>query len=220
MTMNEQNHVNESLQKLVAEACSHPAKSEKRQGKLKEIVQVLMKSDQLWIEDTFYYEDALQQTWLYLCKNPERYDPARGTVINWLNKYLKWRLEDLRQASWNPEVRTVDFYMPKTKEMYGQIEMNNEATENLLAPPYIPPILEETRIWVETDSSGELRKTHVKNRPEVNCQILILLRLPPETRWETIAKKLQVAQSTAQTFYRREAWPRLQKFGLEQGYLG
>lgn len=219
MTINDQNNVNEALQRLVSEACKHPAHSEKRQVKLQEIVRVVMKSDQLWMEDTPYYEDALQQTWLYLCKKPERYDPTRGTVITWLNSYLKWRLKDLSQASWNPEVRTVDFYMLWTKEIYGQIKMEDKITEYLLADPDIPPILEETRIWAETDSSGELRKTHVKNRPDVNCQILILLRLPPENQWETIAEKLQVAQSTAQTFYRREATPRLRKFGLEQGYL-
>jgi hypothetical protein len=103
--------------------------------------------------------------------------------------------------------------------MPDMIEVDNEYAEDLLASSDIPNILEETRKWAESDCSGELRKTHVKRRPDVNCQVLILLRLPPEVRWNTIAKDFRLASSTASTFYSREARPRLRKFAVEQGYL-
>ncbi len=212
--------VNEYLKKLVAEACAHAGKTEERQKKLGEIIRVVMESEYLWWENTPYYEDALQHTWAYFCNAPERYNPADGTVLNWLNTYLKWRLSDLRQADWKAEVRRrIAAKSGRKEEREERIEVDDEEMEEMLARPDIPRILEETRRWVETDLSGELRKTHVKDRPDVNCQVLILLRLPPEVRWGIIAKKFELPKSTAPNFYKREASPRLRKFGVEQGYL-
>lgn len=212
-------NVDEYLSKLVGEACTHGRGSKGRQAKLKEVIRVVMKSDYLWRENKPYYEDALQQTWLYLCENPERYDLASGTVLNWLNKYLKWRLKDFSRANWKVEARKVAVQRARAEKMYDFIEVNDEETWDLAARPDIPLILEETRKWVEADSSGELRKTHVRDRPDVTCQILILLRLPPEVRWSTIASKFNLAKSTAPDFYNREAMPRLREFGVRQGYL-
>lgn len=92
------NNLNQQLQQLVAEACSYPARSLMRRQKLNEVVRVVMKSGKLWQENTPYYKDALQQTWLCFCRNPEQYNPERCSVITWLDNCLKWRLQDLRQA--------------------------------------------------------------------------------------------------------------------------
>lgn len=217
--MSENDSVNEYLKRLMTEACLHAPRTDERREELSEIVRVVIKSGQLWKENTPYYRDALQQTWLYLCENPERYDPARGTLINWLDKHLKWRLKDFRQTNRQQEVRRIAVRLTRTEKVCEQIEVDDEEMENLPAHPDIPPILEETRRWIETDLSRELRKTYVRGRPDVNCQMLILLRLPPETRWQTIAKKFNIPQSTAETFYQREALPLLRKFALAQGYI-
>ena len=200
------------LQQLVAEACSYPAKSLQRRQKLNEIVRVVTKSGKLWRENTPYYKDALQQTWLYFCRNPQQYKPASCSVITWLNNCLKWRLQDLRSSVLKEQANTVAGPMPGT-------EGTTDLVENLPASPDIPPILEETYEWVRIDPDGELTNTHVKGRHDVTCQLLILRRLPPETSWEAIAKEFNLPPSTAPNFYKRECLPRLRKFALKQGYL-
>lgn len=204
-------NLNEHLQQLIAEACSYPAKSLKRRQKLNEIIRVVMKSGKLWQENTPYYKDALQQTWLYFCRNPEQYDPTRASAITWLDNYLKRRLQDFRIAEANKGRSTASISQQRNE--------TSHPIDDLPAPPDIPPILEETYQWVETDPSGDLASTHVKGRPEVTCQILIQRRLPPETPWKTIAQEFDLPLSTAPNFYKRECLPYLRKFAIRQGYL-
>lgn len=208
---NTANNLNQQLQQLIASACSYPAKSLKRRQKLNEIVRVVMKSRKLWQENTPYYKDALQQTWLYFCRNPEQYDPTRASVITWLDNYLKRRLQDFRIAEAEKDRRTASSPPPHQE--------TSNPIANLPASPDIPPMLEETYQWAETDPDGELASTHVKGRPDVTCQILIVRRLPPETPWKTIAKEFDLPASTAPNFYKRECIPHLRKFALKQGYL-
>lgn len=205
-------HLNQQLQQLVAEACSYPAKSLMRRQKLNEVVRLVMKSGKLWKENTPYYNDALQQTWLYFCRKPEQYNPESCSVITWLDHSLKWRLQDLRASILEEQAKIVHASTPGTEEA-------SDSLENLPAAPDIPLILEETFQWVKTDPEGELGSTHVKGRPDVTCQILILRRLPPETPWKTIAKEFNLSPSTAPNFYKRECLPRIRNFALRQGYL-
>ncbi|WP_375500565.1 sigma-70 family RNA polymerase sigma factor [uncultured Nostoc sp.] len=204
-------NLNLQLQHLVAQACSHPAKSLMRRQKLSEIVRVVMKSGKLWKENTAYYNDALQQTWLYFCRNPEQYNPQSCSVITWLDNCLKWRLQDFRSREAQIQAKTIPLSSL-------EIENTTGAIENLPAAADIPPILQETYQWVSTDPDNDLTSTHVKGRPEVTCQILILRRLPPETPWKNIAKEFNLPPSTAPNFYKRECLPRLRNFALRQGY--
>ncbi|AUB44022.1 DNA-directed RNA polymerase specialized sigma subunit, sigma24 family (plasmid) [Nostoc flagelliforme CCNUN1] len=204
-------NLNQQLQHLVAQACSYPAKSLMRRQKLSEIVRVVMKSGKLWKENTAYYNDALQQTWFYFCRNPEQYNPESCSVITWLDNCLKWRLQDFRSREAQIQANTV--FLSSL-----EIENTSNAIEHLPAAADIPPILEETYQWAFTDPDNDLASTHVKGRPEVTCQILILRRLPPETPWKNIAKEFNLPPSTAPNFYKRECLPRLRNFALRQGY--
>ncbi|MCC5610084.1 sigma-70 family RNA polymerase sigma factor [Nostoc sp. CHAB 5834] len=204
-------NLNQQLKHLVAEACSHPAKSLMRRQKLSEIVRVVMKSGKLWKENTPYYNDAVQQTWLYFCRNPEQYNPESCSVITWLDNCLKWRLQDFRSREAEIQAKTVPLSSL-------EIENTTNTVESLPAATDIPPILEETYQWAFTDPDNDLASTHVKGRPDVTCQILILRRLPPETPWKNIAKEFDLPPSTAPNFYKRECLPRLRNFALRQGY--
>jgi hypothetical protein len=204
-------NLNQQLQDLVAEACFHPAKSLMRRQRLSEIVRVVMKSGKLWKENTPYYNDALQQTWLYFCRNPEQYNPESCNVITWLDNCLKWRLQDFRSREAEIQAKTVPLSSLS-------IENTTNTVESLPATADIPPILEETYQWAFTDPDNDLASTHVKGRPDVTCQILILRRLPPETPWKNIAKEFDLPPSTAPNFYKRECLPRLRSFALRQGY--
>lgn len=208
----------ERLRQLVTETCRYPSGSTKRQQGLTQIVRLIIKSSKLWKENATYYEDALQQTWLYLCRNlcesktGDRYSSDRGTVITWLNGYLRWRIQDWRTQEQTRQAQTA----------FGQrlgMDKTVDPVEMLEASPDIPPILEVTKRWAETDPEGELSSIHIQGHPQLTCQFLILRRLPPETSWKALAAEFNLSISTLSSFYQRQCIPRLRNFGKLQRYL-
>lgn len=205
--------LDEQLRQLVAETGKHPLGSLNRQRGLNQIIQMIQQSGKLWRNgDPDYYEDALQQTWLYFCRNLCNYDSQKGSVITWLNAYLKYRLQDYRRKAQEQAENRVIRQLSESNEPLDPVE-------NLPGELEPPPILEEILKWVEQDPEGELRRTHIRNHPEVTCQLLIRRRLPPRTSWEKLGAEFNLSVPTLSSFYQRQCFPRLLKFGKKQGYL-
>jgi hypothetical protein len=205
------------LQQMLLEARRYPSGHFRRQQALTSMIRLIAQSKKLWQENTPYYADALQQTWLYFCQNicegttGECYDSSRGSIITWLNRYLRWRLQDLyvqerQQQQW-------------VLSCWTQGQYSWHVVDSLAAKPDIPPILQETKHWALQDANGELRRIHVRQRPDVTAQVLILKRLPPEMQWEALAQEFDLSVSTLSSFYQRQCIPVLRKFGQIQGYL-
>ena len=57
----------DQLLQLVQAACQHPPGSRQRQKGLTQLIRLL--NQQLWHTSDAYYPDALQQTWIYFCRN-------------------------------------------------------------------------------------------------------------------------------------------------------
>ena len=205
------------LRQLVAETCRHPPGSLKRQQHLTKLIRLIKRSKKLWQENTPYYQDALQQTWLYCCQNlceagtGQRYNPDRSSVSTWLNQYLRWRLQDFR-ADQAKKVRT-------TVSQISRLEKTTDPIDNLAASPDILPMLENVRNWVQNDLGRKLSSLHIQNCPAVTCQVLILRRLPPETSWKQLAVEFNLSVSTLSSFYQRQCMPCLRKFGESEGYI-
>jgi hypothetical protein len=205
------------LRELVERACSHPPGSAIRQKALTQIIRTIDRK--LWREYTAGYEDALQQTWLYFCRNiceattGERYNPDRASLITWLNNYLKRRLQDVQIG----EHQARKDFVPSQRQ--GEDGETIDVIDRQPAPADVPPILEELRAWAAADADGTLTSTHIKGHPQVNCQRLILRRLPPETSWEQLSKELGIAIPTLSAFYQRKCMPKLHNFGESEGYV-
>lgn len=209
--------LDEQLRQLIAETCKHsPTSVERRQG-FTQIIRLIQKSGKLWYESTLDYEDAWQNTMTFLYLNlceattAAQYDPARANIITWLNVYLKGRLKDCYRKQQQRQKRYISIDIP----IYENINL----IDTLKAPPDIPPMLEEVRHWAQTDPTGELANTHVRGRPDITCQLLILSRLPPETQWQELARQLGVPLSTLNNFYERKCRKILRNFARSQGYL-
>jgi hypothetical protein len=208
----------QKLRQLIMEACRHPVGSRERQKYLTQIIRFL--SDRLWRESIPYYEDALQQTWIYFCQNVcegntgQPYDSDRASVVTWLNAYLKRRLQDFSIASQKQQAKTLSNQTDSDED-----NQSVDRLDNVEAKPTVPSLLEEVKKWVETDPTNELRRTYLQNHPEINCQVLILKRLPTPTAWKVLAQEFGVSPGTLSSFYQRQCLPRLRKFGESQGYL-
>ncbi len=206
------------IARLITQACKHPAGSRQRNQALTKLIKEIVHSKKLWRDNTPGYEDALQQTWIYMCRNlceattGRVYDAKISRVETWLNSYLKRRLQDLqieRIEYLNNQVSPFTFANGESFDVFDAIPDQ----------PEIPPILEETRRWAEADATDELKTIHIRGRPEINCQVLILRRLPPETDWKTLAQEWDCSLSTISNFYQRQCVPRLRKFGEIEGYI-
>lgn len=211
----------ELLRRLVEEACGHPPGSQQRQKLLTQIIRLT--SGKLWRESTPFYQDALQQTWLYFCRNlcesttGQAYDPDLGSIVTWLNVYLRRRLQDFYRNLQRQQARTVSPNISQSRS--GEDTEILDPVDNLAAEPDVPPILEEIRSWVETDSDGELSSSHIQGHPDVTCQVLILKRLPPEVGWKELSIEFGLSVSTLSSFYQRQCLPRMRKFAEKEGYL-
>lgn len=207
----------DDLTKLVKRACSFPPGHVERQKALTQIVTIV--KPRLWRDGGAYYADALQRTWMYFCQNiceeagntGQAYDPDRSSIVTWLNAYLKRRLQDFE----------IDTYARRNRFVtpYADASSGQSPIDRVASPPEIPPIFERVMGWVKDDASGELRRTHVRDRPDINAQTLILRRLPPEVSWQDLADEFGVSVSTLSSFYQRHCMPRLRAFGESEGFL-
>lgn len=208
------------LRELVLKACQHPPGSPQRQRYLTQVIRLT--APKLWKDYNPYYQDALQQTWVYFCQNicergtTDPYDPDRSSVITWLNAYLKRRLQDGYLDVQKQQATRASGRVHQSRS--GEIEIS-DPLDNLAAEPDVPPLLEEIAAWVKADNTGELRRVCIEGHPQVNCRELILRRLPPETSWKTLAAEFGLTISTLSSFYQRQCLPRLRKFGESEGYL-
>ncbi|MDY6899255.1 MAG: sigma-70 family RNA polymerase sigma factor [Cyanobacteriota bacterium] len=213
------NELDLKLRRLIASACKYPAQSLERQQFLAEVYLLVMKSGKLWKEHVSYYNDALQEMWEYCCQHPEEYNPDIKGPIVWLDDELKKRLRRMRDGKYRQQRR---FFIVKQTEQ----GVTNNPIDDILASPEIQPALEiweRTILWVQQDPDKRLRNVYFRKRPEINAQVLILKRLPPNTpSWKEIAAEFNLNPQEAKDlpkFYNRKCLPLLREFGLSQGYI-
>jgi hypothetical protein len=204
------------IKRLAKLACQHPPGSPQRQKYLTQIIRLA--TQKLWRDNSLDYADAVQNTWVFFCRNlcegKNPYNSEVSSLSHWLNTHLKWRLHDLVIDRKTEDARRAKPIVdPSTGKMTDPLE-TVAAKESEL-----PSMLEKVRDWVEADASGELRRVHIRKHPEVTCQVLILRRLPPETQWQELSAEFGLSISTLNSFYERQCKPRLRKFGQSEGYL-
>lgn len=208
------NNSPDELRRLACEVCRYCLGSVERQRHLTRLIRLV--KPRLWQDNSPYYQDALQQTWVYLCQNlcegktAKPYNPEIASVSTWLNAYLKFRLLDFAQAAQIDRKRHVSAYNDEGG--------TTDVVETLAAKPEIPPILERVQDWLG-QNAGELRQIHIAKHPEINCYEMILRRLPPETPWQVLETEFGISYKTLESFYRRQCKPRLREFGRTEGHL-
>ena len=200
------------LREWVTEACRHPPGSPARQRHLTKVIRIV--SGKLWRDSVAYYQDAVQQTWVYFCRNIcSGYDPSLGSISTWLNAYLKRRLQDFYIDTQKRRINEISAWQDKEGEVV-------DVTEGLADQRGdVEPVWEKVKAWAEEDATGELRQLHIEGYPAVTCQLLILRRLLSETSWKALSEEYGAPIPTLSSFYRRQCMPRLRNFGESEGYI-
>ncbi|MGC1308534.1 MAG: sigma-70 family RNA polymerase sigma factor [Phormidesmis sp.] len=206
------------LKQLVRDTCQHPAGSRQRQRGLTQLIRLI--TPKLWHTHDLYYADALQQTWIYFCRNlceattGQAYNPDIAGPVTWLNAYLKRRLQDFQIGENRQRATTVS-----PSSLSGSEDSLLDPIDRLPAPPDIPPWLEQVQDWVRDNARHNLAELSISNHPTVTAQLLILKRLPPETPWKELAAEHSISVGTLSSFYQRQCLPQLREFGKAQGYF-
>ena len=198
------------IAKLVQLACSHAPKSIQRQQCLTRLICLMKASGKIWKESTPYYEDALQQSWIYFCQNlceattaRQAYNPEIATVFTWFNIYIKHRLKDFYITEQNAN-----------NNSGSPDQIDNIPAEDDIEAAEAYNLAEMTKHWVEKDPIGELRNTHIRGRKDVNAQAIILRRFfPPTKSWQEISDEFDMPISTLSSFFQNKCLPILRNFG-------
>jgi hypothetical protein len=199
------------LQQWAIAAGRHPAGSLLRQQLLTRIVGEAGRSGKLWRAPGLPqddYDEALQQTWFYVCRRIEAYDPSQAGVMTWINSYLKWRVKDIHIAHAQQQSQRVS--IDAGGDWISQMA-------DRFTPEPSPPLQADLHQWL-TQEAVTLQHIHIRQRPDIHCQILIHDRLLLETPWRDLARAHNAPVSTLSNFFQLKCLPPLRQFIRAQGY--
>jgi hypothetical protein len=185
------------LQQLALTAQQHPHLSPQRQLALTKLVNTVVQSNRLghpqkWQFSVDVYEDiyneALQELLLYICKNIDKYNPERGSVIVWVNFLLQQR-----------------FFKEAVRKFFGQqniTHITDTHLENLALPEEPEDITKILIDCIKLDPEGIFKKEHIKEHPQANFQALAQQRILGKS-WKEIAAQYNLKIPTVSCFYYR-----------------
>ncbi|AOY80845.1 MULTISPECIES: sigma-70 family RNA polymerase sigma factor [Moorena] len=202
------NELEERLQQLALEAQKHSPKSRGRRLVLTRLIHMIQASGKLsrrrFDTPQEVYDDALQETLLYVLKKIDTYEP-RAPVINWVNYVLKRRLIDGNKRH-TKGGKEYSLDAPINSSDGGKINQSGMTYLETVAQPEDTPLPSQlVRQCIEEDSDGLFASRHVKGHPQANFRTIALLYLDRKSWQQTaVAVGLKPKQaSTVQSFYCR-----------------
>ncbi|MGK7895987.1 MAG: hypothetical protein AB4372_20825 [Xenococcus sp. (in: cyanobacteria)] len=186
------------LKQLALMVQSYPPNSELRSYALRELIRGIKISGKLCspYKDRFspkiyqvVYEEAVMETFMYICTKIDNYDPERGN-----KKFMNW----------------VNFKLEKSfLACYEQLKISQELQffelsdlEKIPTPISSPSLAESLVEYIKKDPEKLFTQAYVKGRPDANFRTIALARISGQT-WQEIAQQLDISVSTLSSFYRR-----------------
>jgi hypothetical protein len=189
----------DQLKRLALEAQKHPPQSAPRRHALVQLVEAIRLSNRLArphrsrFSPQFYdllYEEAVNKTLAYLCRQIDSYDPERGQnkrFMNWVNFRLDRTLLECRREFSDRNTE----YLPTLQDL-----------DNLPQTESAPSLADDLRDYIRADPHGAFQSTHIRDYPNVTFQAIALARLEGQS-WEDIAAEHSLKISTLSSFYQR-----------------
>ncbi len=235
--MNEQ-----QLQELALQAQQQSLGTTTRRIALSKLIDAIYRSQKLVrpYKDQFQgiyeyiYQEAVQDLFLYICTNIDKYNPERGKFITWINMLLSRRffneaipkvigntneinleksiLENLgteNLGTENLEIENLRNENLETENIKNKTPANlefdiGESTNNYISD------YQKIRRYIEIDPKGIFRAAHIKKYPQVNFREIAIKRwsgIP----WKDISDEFSIPIPTLSNFYQRN----LEKFRSE-----
>ncbi|NET80614.1 MAG: sigma-70 family RNA polymerase sigma factor [Moorea sp. SIO1F2] len=198
----------ERLQQLALEAQQHSPQTRGRRLALTRLIHMIQTSGRLsrrrYDTPQEVYDEALQETWLYVFKKIDTYKPT-APVINWINSVLKWRLIDAKKRH-TKQGREYSLDAPINSSDGGKVNQSGMTYLDTIPQPEDTPLPSQLiRQCIEEDSDGLFASKHVKGHPKANFRTIALLYLDRKSWQQTaVAVGLKPKQaSTVQSFYWR-----------------
>jgi DNA-directed RNA polymerase specialized sigma24 family protein len=195
--------LDKKLEELALTAQKSPVKSLSRQIALTKLMQSIQESGSFGCRKYNYsddiYNEALQETWLYICRKIENYKPEVGKVLAWVNFILDKRFKDAIKRKTKNSFKSLDepIYMGGDSEathltLLDTIEQQQTESDDA---KMLKEILSE-------DLQGVFSQEHIKHHPEANFKEIVLRRLAQQS-WKEMSIEWGIAIPTLSSFYRR-----------------
>ena len=189
------------LQILALTAQQNPPESESRQYALRELVEAIRCSGKLCrphrgkFSPEFYkllYEEAVNQTLVYVCQKIDLYDASRGAkFMTWVNFRLdKLVIECYRQFS-SPQ--TQSFACVDDLERVLEKQQPSTPTRGLSV---------QLREVLEEDPNNFLKNEHIRARPDANFRAIALAVISGKS-WKEISVEFDLPIGTLSSFFGR-----------------
>ena len=193
------------------------------------VEETLARSPKIWRgggnTDPAIYAEAKQLAMNEILNKFEQYNTQQGSVTNWFKFILKKRILDVTKGWRGKGGREVPFNEDYGEEhcthQFEQLTSESDKIKiDLPKSSNITPdisltrnLINRVRKWAE-DKHSELRQCCLRDRSEVNCYTLILMRLPrlierqgefefsDVPNWKMIATELNVPESTVRCHFK------------------
>lgn len=192
------------FKQVALEAQEHPLNSTARRVALSKLIQGLYKSGKLCYpykgrfsqpyQYQYIYEEAVQDLFLYICKNIDKYDPERAEFITWANMLLSKRFfkEAVAKVVGKTNEIKVEASFLENVEDLAPKDDEQDCTYDFL----------KIRGYIEKDPQGVFRQTCIKSYPNVNFQEIAIKRWSGLS-WKEISEEFSVPIPTLSNFYQR-----------------
>lgn len=135
------------------------------------------------------YEEALQDLFLYMSSNIQKYDPSKASVIGWLNMLMELR-----------------FIINASRKVIGKLDLKFGDISDLPdtdQPPEDGASLSELiREYVASDPEKLLQGVHIEGHPGITFQV-IFLRWCEKIKWQEMEVEFGIPVPTLSSFFRR-----------------
>jgi hypothetical protein len=185
------------LLQLATVAQESPPGSSKRQVSLTKLANLLMGSNYLWrppkiVSSPMYqeiYNEARQELFLYICKNIEKYNSERATVIGWVNYLFEKRFfrDAISKMHLHNRLATVSL---------------TELDDFLSAPVNTPNVIEVLSEYIDLDPDNLFKNQYIEKYPKANFQVLLKRRIMRQS-WKDISTEFHIKVPTISSFYYR-----------------
>ncbi|MEG4596757.1 hypothetical protein QUB00_33850 [Microcoleus sp. F8_C2] len=218
------------LSALIAEVRQNPANSRKWRTAMHKLLLEIQQLPRLKKSAHQDYPEALNRTFEWVSREIAKFEPRQSSVskslVNWINGYLGWRIQDLYSPDKDAPL-SLDAPLAADIGETTRLELLPDFTLSGLDGMIENAQKETTQriglqleLYIEQDPEGKLKNSSPRSDPECNCQFLSkrrVLKDPPD-KFQDLAEELNVKYTTLNSHWKRKCEPLLQEIAGNLGY--